>query len=73
MIETPLLNDVLEQMFGGDIAKGQKVVGGIASQERLGQPREVGTVVSFLLSDDASYVNGVAWPIDGGALATIRH
>jgi len=73
VIETPLLNDVLEQMFDGDVAKGQKIVGNIASQERLGQPREVATVVSFLLSDEAGYVNGVAWPIDGGALATIRH
>lgn len=73
VIQTPLLDDVLDQLFDGDVAKGQRVLGNIASQERLGNPREVGTVVSFLLSDDASYVNGVAWPVDGGALATIRH
>ena len=34
---------------------------------------EVGDVVSFLLSDQASYVNGAKWEIDGGALATIRN
>lgn len=73
VIDTPLLNDVLHQLFAGDIAKGQKVVSGIASQERLGQPSEVAAVVSFLLSEEASYVNGAAWAIDGGALATIRH
>ncbi len=28
---------------------------------------------SFLLSDEASYVNGAKWEIDGGALATIRN
>jgi len=36
-------------------------------------PREVGDVVSFLLSEEASYVNGAKWEIDGGALATIRN
>ena len=73
VIETPLLNEVLAQMFDGDIAKGLEVVGRIATLDRCGKPREVGTVVSFLLSDDAAYVNGAAWEIDGGALATIRH
>lgn len=73
VIETPLLNEVLEQMFDGDIQKGLDRLGWIASLERCGQPAEVGHVVSFLLSDAASFVNGAAWPVDGGALATIRH
>jgi len=73
VIETPLLNEVLEQMFDGDIAKGLEVLGRVATLDRCGKPWEVGKVVSFLLSDDASYVNGAAWEVDGGALATIRH
>ena len=48
-------------------------VGEVATLNRVGQPREVGDVVSFLLSDEASYVNGAKWEIDGGALATIRN
>jgi len=73
VIETPLLNEVLEQMYDGDINKGLKAIGRVATLDRCGKPWEVGTVVSFLLSDDAAYVNGAAWEIDGGALATIRH
>ena len=33
---------------------------------RMGSAEEVASVVSFLLSDDASYVNGSVWRVDGG-------
>jgi NAD(P)-dependent dehydrogenase (short-subunit alcohol dehydrogenase family) len=32
---------------------------------RIGEPEEVASVVNFLLSDEASFVSGVALPIDG--------
>ena len=73
VIETPLLVGMLEQMFDGDVQAGMDKLGQTATLNRVGQPREVGDVVSFLLSDEASYVNGAKWEIDGGALATIRN
>jgi 3-oxoacyl-[acyl-carrier protein] reductase len=38
--------------------------------ERIGEPTELGEVVAFLSSPRASYLNGVAVPIDGGAGAS---
>ncbi len=34
--------------------------------KRYGQPSEVASVIRFLCSDDASYVNGQTITIDGG-------
>lgn len=37
---------------------------------RGAQPFEIAAVVAFLASDDASFVNGVALPVDGGLMAS---
>ena len=38
--------------------------------KRLGEPNDVGALVSFLLSDDASWITGQNITIDGGLLLT---
>jgi len=73
VIDTPLLEAMLRMMFDGDVDAGKRVLGKVATQDRIGLPSEVGEVVAFLLSDAASFVNGAAWAVDGGALSTIRH
>lgn len=37
--------------------------------QRFGEPAEVGRVIAFLASPEASYVTGAAMPVDGGVTA----
>jgi len=39
------------------------------AMKRFAAPREIGAVVAWLLSDEASFLTGVAFPVDAGATA----
>ena len=48
-------------------------IGQLNPLKRAGQPHELATMGLFLLSDEASYVNGQAIPVDGGLTASMPY
>ena len=40
---------------------------------RAAKPEEIASVIAFLASEDASFVNGVNLPVDGGVTASTGH
>ncbi len=61
--ETPLLRAAMDSGLVDQLRVQQRTPAG-----RLGRPDEIAAVVSFLASDDASYVNGQTVFVDGGFL-----
>jgi NAD(P)-dependent dehydrogenase (short-subunit alcohol dehydrogenase family) len=55
VIKTPIFKKFDEERFASMIPMG-----------RTGTPEEVASVANFLVSDDASYINGAILTIDGG-------
>ena len=65
-IETRMMRS-LETFIGGEDADDvRKAMAERLPAQRYGEPHEVAALVAFLASDDASYITGSLYPIDGG-------
>jgi NAD(P)-dependent dehydrogenase (short-subunit alcohol dehydrogenase family) len=65
VIDTPILGP------GHGVPEITEILGRGHLLGRCGRPEEVAEVVSFLLSERSSFATGVAWPVDGGMVASI--
>jgi NAD(P)-dependent dehydrogenase (short-subunit alcohol dehydrogenase family) len=72
VIDTQMADQLLTYRSLGDDDRKQALLETYEERHtvgRFGQPEEVAKVVLFLASDEASFVSGAAWPVDGGLSA----
>lgn len=68
LIETGMTKPI----FDGARARGNEGrIGQLNPTARYGHPEEIANMALFLASDEASYVNGQAFPVDGGLTSTL--
>ena len=67
LIETGMTKPI----FDGARSRGNEDrIGQLNPTKRYGVPQEIANMALFLASDEASYVNGQAFPVDGGLSST---
>jgi NAD(P)-dependent dehydrogenase (short-subunit alcohol dehydrogenase family) len=69
LIDSRMLSAIMQGRNPGNAPPpNEKIVARIPAR-RLGQASEVASIVAFLASDEASYVSGSAYTVDGGRTA----
>jgi NAD(P)-dependent dehydrogenase (short-subunit alcohol dehydrogenase family) len=69
LIESRMLSAIVEGRNPGNAPIPNEKLAERIPARRLGDPAEVASIVAFLASDEASYVSGSAYTVDGGRTA----
>ena len=68
-VYTPLMEPMLRERGGGDLERGLSLTIEKYPIGRLGNPEDIAATALFLVSDDAAFVTGAAYTVDGGMTA----
>jgi NAD(P)-dependent dehydrogenase (short-subunit alcohol dehydrogenase family) len=66
VVETPIYSAFIEP---DQVHEALKAFNDFHPIGRIGNPRDVASVIVFLLSEEASWVDGTTWNVDGGVMA----
>jgi 2-keto-3-deoxy-L-fuconate dehydrogenase len=67
-VHTPFVDGYLRQNYPGREAEMFRELSEYQPMGRMGTPEEVAALALYLCSDEASFITGQAYPIDGGVL-----
>jgi NAD(P)-dependent dehydrogenase (short-subunit alcohol dehydrogenase family) len=70
-VHTPFVDDFIKQNYPGQEQAMLDKLAGAQPIGRMGRPDEVAALALYLCSDEAGFVTGAAYPIDGG-VTTLR-
>lgn len=65
-VHTPFVDDYLRQNYPGREKEMYEKLATSQPIGRMGEPAEVASLALFLCSDEASFITGVDYPLDGG-------
>jgi 2-keto-3-deoxy-L-fuconate dehydrogenase len=67
-VHTPFVEGYLRQHYPGREDEVRRTLAAYQPMGRMGTPEEVAALALYLCSDEAAFVTGQAYPIDGGVL-----
>jgi NAD(P)-dependent dehydrogenase (short-subunit alcohol dehydrogenase family) len=70
-VQTPFVDGFIKKNYPGREEEMFEKLSKTQPIGRMGQPEEIAAAALYLCSDEASFITGVAYPIDGGSL-TLR-
>ena len=65
-VHTPFVDDYLRRNYPGREREMYEKLAKSAPMNRMGKPEEVASMALFLCSDEAAFLTGVDYPLDGG-------
>jgi NAD(P)-dependent dehydrogenase (short-subunit alcohol dehydrogenase family) len=65
-VHTPFVDGFLKKNYPGQEAEMFEKLSKVQPMGRMGTPEEVASLALYLCSDEAAYITGCDYPIDGG-------